>query len=144
MWRRLTHNFVFRDDYELSLLSRGNHFGLNPELGIFTGSITWNFGGIDDQGELIIAEQEDGTLMTALDKYNEAFNWMLTSYPDVIAVHTAQLWVEACIAMFGNLKEATVGSGKNGSTFTNEGSHWNDTGCKIVARGLTPLFDFDD
>src|SRR5690606_25614107 len=53
-WARLTNNFVFRQDYELSMASRAAHFGLDPEFGMFTSSISWNFGGIADDGSLVI------------------------------------------------------------------------------------------
>lgn len=32
--------------------------------------------------------------------------------------------------------------GKDGATFTNEGSHWNDTGCAVMARCIGGVFDF--
>ena len=48
----------------------------------------------------------------------------------------------AGVAIHGNLRAATEGSGKSGSTFTNEGSHWNDYGSKIIAKALAPLFNF--
>lgn len=144
IWQRLTENFVFRKDYELSLVARGIHFGLSPEIGMFTSSISWNFGAMDEQGNLIETEQEDGTRMTALDKFNQAFDWVRLQHPDIVIIHAAKRWVEAGVAIFGNLKQATVGSGKAGTTFTNEGSHWNDTGSKMIAKVLAPLFETTD
>ncbi|MGI9574155.1 hypothetical protein ACRYJU_08695, partial [Alloalcanivorax xenomutans] len=141
-WERLTNNFVFRADYELSLKTRGSHFGLTPEIGMFTSSISWNFGGIEDDGTLKFGEQGDGTMMTALDKYNQAYAWVKTTHPEAVIINSVKQWVDAGFAIFGDLRAATEGSGKGGNTFTNEGSHWNDTGSKIIAKTLTPIFSF--
>ena len=141
-WERLTDNFVFNPDYELSMRSRASHFGLNPEIGMFTSSISWNFGGINEDGSLKIIEQKDGKMMSALDKYNEAYNWVIDNHPDVVIINAAKRWYDAAVAIFGDLKAATVGSGKGGLTFTNEGSHWNDTGSKIIAKAILAVFDF--
>ena len=142
IWGRLTENFVFREDYELSLRARAAHFGLAPEIGMFTSSIAWNFGGIDDDGSLKFGEQSGGQMMTALDKFSEAVQWVWEHHPDVVCIHAAKRWVDAGFAIFGDLRAATEGSGKAGPTFTNEGSHWNDTGSKVIAKVLTPVFEF--
>ena len=142
IWKRLTENFVFREDYELSLRARAAHFGLAPEIGMFTSSIAWNFGGIEEDGSLKLGEQSGGQMMTALDKFSEAVHWVWENHPDVVCIHAAKRWVDAGFAIFGNLRAATEGSGKAGATFTNEGSHWNDTGSKIIAKALTPVFEF--
>jgi len=142
-WGRLTDHFVFREDYELSLKSRGNHFGLSPEIGMFTSSISWNFGGINDDGTLKFGpELTTGKMMTALDKFTEAHLWVLQNHPEAVCINAAQRWVDAGVAIFGDMKSATVASGKAGNTFTNEGSHWNDTGCKIIGKTLMSLFNF--
>lgn len=39
------------------------------------------------------------------------------------------------------MRAATIGSGKDGKTFTNEGSHWNDTGCRVMARVVLPILE---
>ena len=141
-WSRLTENYVFNPDYELALKTRAAYFGLNPEIGMFTSSISWNFGGIDDEGQLKILEQNDGKMMSALDKYNEAYTYVMANHPDALFINAAARWVDAAFTIFGDLKSATVGSGRDGSTFTNEGSHWNDTGSKVIAKFVVPVFDF--
>lgn len=142
-WARLTNNFVFRADYELSLKTRGTFFGLAPEMGMFTSSIAWNFGGIEDDGTLKFgAEVGTGKMMTALDKFSEASQWVYVNHPEVPCINAAARWCEAGVAIHGNLRIATEGSGKGGETFTNEGSHWNDTGSKIIAKTVMPLLDF--
>lgn len=88
-----------------------------------------------------ILEQHDGKMMSALDKFNEAYNWLLDNHPDVVIINVAKRWRDAAVAIFGDLKSTTVGSGKAGLTFTNGVSHWNDTGSKIIAKTLLPLFD---
>lgn len=141
-WWRLTNNYVFRDDYELSWASRAAHFGLAPEVVLHTSSVAYLFGGIDEDGQLILGEQGDGSMMTALDKFNQAFEWMKDTHPDVAIINSAKRWVDAGVAIFGDMRTATEGSGKDGATLTNEGGHWNDTGCKIVGKTLTPLLGF--
>lgn len=140
---RLTNDFVFRADYELSMKTRSAYFGLNPEFGMFTSSISWNFNGIAEDGTLKYADETGGgKVLSALDKYNEAYSYVLDNHPDAVFINSAKRWVDAGNAIFGDLKAATVASGKNGNTFTNEGSHWNDTGSKIIAKTLTPVFRF--
>jgi hypothetical protein len=141
-WKNLTENFVFRDDYELSLKTRGASFGLNPEIAMFTASIAWNFGGIEDDGSLKYSTQSGGKVMSALDKYQEAYFYVKDTYPEAVCINAAKRWVDAGFAIHGDLKTATLGSGKSGSTFTNEGSHWNDTGSKIMAKAVLPLLNF--
>lgn len=142
-WENLTNNFVFRTDYELSLKARGTNFGLSPEIAMFTASIAFNFGGIEDDGKLKLGEQADGQMMTALDKYSQAYLWVKENQPTAVCINAAQRWVDAGNAIFNNnLKDATLGSGKGGSTFTNEGSHWNDTGSKVMAKCVLPLLNF--
>lgn len=142
-WARLTDHFVFREDYELSLRTRGQYFGLEPEIGMFTSSISWNFNGINEDGTLKIdPDLNTGKMMSALDKYNEACLWVWDNHPEAVCINAAKRWVDAGMAIFGDMRSATEGSGKAGNTFTNEGSHWNDTGSKIIAKALVPLFDF--
>lgn len=142
IFERLTNNFVFRTDYELSLSSRAAFWGLAPEFAMFNSSISWNFGGIEDDGSIKIEEQLDGSMLSALDKYNQAFEWVKQNHPEVVFINSVKRWVDAGVLIFGDLRSATEGSGKSGATFTNEGSHWNDTGSKIIAKTLTPLFAF--
>ncbi|HHG3448759.1 TPA: hypothetical protein ACPVY9_000991 [Vibrio parahaemolyticus] len=142
-WQRLTDHFVFSPTYELSLKTRAEHFGYTPEIAMFTASISWNFNGINDDGSLKIEEQQDGKMMSALDKYAEAFLWVKDNHPEAVCIHAAQRWVDAGYAIFGDLRTATEGSGKGGVTFTNEGSHWNDTGSSVMAKVCAPLFKFE-
>lgn len=138
----LTFNYVDNTDFELSMFSRATYFGLAPEYCFFTASITWNFNGIEEDGSLKFGLQTasvkgDACMMTALDKTQEAIEYLKSV--DIPAIDSTKRWVNAGFAIFGDLKTATVGSGKDGSTFTNEGSHWNDTGSKIMAKSVIPL-----
>jgi len=141
-WGRLTNHFVFDQAYELSMKTRADFFGLSPEIAMFTSSISWNFNGIEDDGTLKYSEQGDGVIMTALDKYAAAHNWVLENHPEAVSINAAARWVEAGNAIFGNLKLATLASGRTGKTFTNEGSHWNNTGSQIIARAVLPVINF--
>lgn len=142
-WGRLTNHYVFDANYELSMKQRAAYFGLGPELAMFTSSISWGFGGIADDGSLKYSEQGDGTILTALDKFTLAHQWVLENYPEAVSINAAARWVEAGIAIHGDLKKATVASGKSGNTFTNEGGHWNDTGSRIIAKAVLPIINFE-
>lgn len=141
-WERLTDHYVFRDDYELSMRTRAAYFGLDPEIAMFTASIAYNFGGINEDGSLKLGQQANGRMMSALDKFSEAYLWVREEHPEAVVINAAKRWVDAGFAIFGDLRTATEGSGKAGRTFTNEGSHWNDTGSKIMAKVVLPLFEF--
>lgn len=141
-WKQLAKHYVTNLSYELSLYSRAAYFSQTPEYAFFMGSITWNFSGINDDGSLKYGLQTSSTLgsakaMSALDKYQEAVQYLREQ--NIVCLDTAIRWVEAGKALFGDLKTATLGSGKGGATFTNEGSHWNDTGGKIMAKSVLPL-----
>lgn len=141
-WAGLTHSYVTNTDFELSMYSRAAHFGLEPEYAFFMGSTTWNFGGINEDGTLKLGMQSASVkgaarMMSSLDKYQEAIEFLRSN--DIVAIDTSKRWVDAGNAIFGDLKSATVGSGKDGRTLTNEGSHWNDTGSKIMAKAIIPI-----
>ncbi len=141
-WERLAKQYVTDINYELSLYSRAAHFGQTPEYAFFVGSITWNFGGINEDGTLKFSTQTASALggaraMSALDKYHEAIQYLRSQ--NIVCLDTAEHWVEACKAVFGDIKAATVASGKTGATFTDEGSHWNDNGAKVMAKAVIPL-----
>ena len=141
-WRQLAKHYVTNTNFELSMYSRAAHFGLNPEYCFFTASISWNFNGINEDGSLKYSLQSSSTIgparaMSALDKYQEATEYL--NSVGVPCIDAARQWVEAGFGIFGDLKSATLGSGKNGATFTNEGSHWNDTGSRIIAKAVLPI-----
>ena len=141
-WKQLAKHYVTNLSYELSLYSRAAFFNQTPEYAFFMGTITWNFGGINDDGSLKYSLQTSSSFgsakaMSALDKYQEAIQYLREQ--NIVCLDTAQKWVEAGNALFSDLKTATLGSGKGGATFTNEGSHWNDTGGKIMAKAVLPL-----
>ena len=139
----MTHNYITNTDYELSMFSRAAHFGnTDVEYAFFTASIAWNFNGIEEDGSLKHSLQSSSVkgkakMMSALDKYQEATEYL--NSVGIPCVDAAKRWVEAGVSIFGDLKTATLGSGKGGATFTNEGSHWNDTGGKIMAKAVIPI-----
>ena len=141
-WGYATYDFFFNTDDPISLASRAAALGITDlEWVVFTSSITWNFGGIDEDGQLKLYEDKSGHVMTALDAQEMCYEWTKTNEQDVIAINACKYWCDAAVAMFGDLKTATIGSGKNGDTMTNEGSHWNDTGSAVMARCIGPVFD---
>lgn len=133
----LTYNYVNNTDFELSMFSRAAHFNLELEYCFFTASIAYNFNGIEEDGSLKFGLQTASIkgaarMMTALDKTQEAIEYL--NSVDIAAIDATKRWCDAGFAIFGDLKTATIGSGKAGETFTNEGSHWNDTGSAIMAK----------
>lgn len=147
-WAGLTHNYITNTDYELSMYSRSAHFSLNPEYAFFTASIAWNFGGINEDGSLKYSLQTASVkgpvkAMSALDKYQEAIQFLRENHPDIVAIDAAKRWVEACIAIYGDMKTATQHiqgiNNKSGPYLTNDSSHWNDLGAQIMAKAVLPL-----
>lgn len=142
-WQGLTYNYVNNTNFELSMFSRAAHFNnTTVEYAFFTASIAWNFNGINDDGSLKYSLQtssEKGTarMMSALDKFQEATEYLNSI--GIPCIDAAKRWVDAGVSIFGDLRAATVGSGKGGATFTNEGSHWNDTGSVVMAKAVIPL-----
>lgn len=142
-WRQLAKHYVTNTSYELSMFSRAAYFNnTSVEYAFFTASISWNFNGINEDGSLKYGLQTASTIgparmMSALDKYQEATEYL--NSVGIPCIDVAKRWVNAGIAIFGDLKTATLGSGKGGSTFTNEGSHWNDTGGKIMAKAVISI-----
>lgn len=139
-WAWLTNRFVWMESFELSMKGSCDRLGLSfPEIAIFNGSIAWNFNGIDEYGYLKFGPNSAGHMMTSLDRFAEPHLYALSSHPEAVSIHTTQRWVDAAFTIFGNLRTATEGSGKDGSTFTNEGSHWNNTGSRIMAKAVLPV-----
>lgn len=141
-WGQVTEDFFFGAN-PVSMKSRAIANGLSPEWAIFTSSITMGFNGIGIDGKLIFGTDKNGKVYTALDSFNKAHQHLVENHPEVLAINAVDYFVKSGQAVFNHdLYVATSGSGKAGSTFTNEGSHWNDTGCKIIAKAvLSKLFN---
>lgn len=144
-WAWLTERFVWQTGFELSMAGSCVRLGMPfPEIAIHTASIAWNFGGIEDDGSLkfgasVASVIGPAKMMTALDRFAEAHLHVVKNHPEAVAIHAAQRWVDAGLSIFGNLRAATEGSGTDGDTFTNEGSHWNRTGGRIMAKCIVPV-----
>lgn len=144
-WGQTTDGFFFENS-GVSLKSRAEDLGVfvsDLEWIVYNSSIAYNFGGIDTAGSLIPSTNIDGKVLTALDAQQLSHQWMVDNHPEVMSFNLVKNWVDAALDVYGNLRTSTVGSGKAGLTFTNEGSHWNDTGCKVQARLIVPVFDFN-
>lgn len=140
-WGVVTDNFFFADN-GVSMQARAETLGITGlEWVIFNSSITWNFGGIDDDGKLKVTINQDGRALTALDAQMLSNAALAESKPDAVIIQAVKHFVDAAVASYGNLRSATEGSGKAGRTFTNEGSHWNNTGSRIMARAVLPILD---
>lgn len=141
-WGQVTEDFFFGAN-PVSLKSRATANSLNPEWMIFTTSIAWNFGGINDDGSLKVTTDKNGKFYTALESFSKAHQHLLDNHPEVLAINSVNYWVKSGFDAHGNLRIATEGSGKSGNTFTNEGSHWNNTGSKIIAKTLLSYLNFE-
>ena len=143
-WGNITYDFFFNSDNPISLISRATANGMNVsdiEWVIFNTSVSWNFGTINDEGQLKIALNADGFAMSSMDEQMYS-NLALVAEDKALVINAIKYWVDSAIKIYGNLKAATVGSGKTGNTLTDEGSHWNDKGCKLMARCICPVLDF--
>ena len=142
-WGYATDDFFFKADNPISFVARATALGITGfEWVIFTSSLSWNFNGINEDGTLKIFQDKSGKMISALDAQEMCFQWVEDNETDVISINACKYWCDAGRKLFGDLKSATVGSGKNGTTFTNEGSHWNDTGCAVMDRCIGGVFDF--
>ena len=144
----ITDNFFFADN-QISMKARCATLGLEePEWVIFNSTIAYNFGGFDTEtGELFTTQLKDGLVWTALDSQSSCYEYINSTYgestsPSVIYINAVKNWCKAANEIWGNLALGTAGSGKTATTFTNEGSHWNDTGSKIMALLVLPVLDF--
>lgn len=144
-WERISKTFFFDEDCPISLVSRGKALGQNVdqvEWIITTISIARGFGGIDaDTGELILAEDKDGRMLTGLDAQMMALSWM-EEYPNVLTINGTKHWCDCGFEVYGDMEKATIGSTPNGSTLTSDGSHPNGNGSKVVYRPISPALRF--
>lgn len=141
-WAQVSDNF-FKQPNGVSLDSRRTALGLpKPEMVIFNSLISVNFNGIDANGELILSTLKDGRMWSAVDAQMSCWEYFDRVYPDVIYINTIRGWVNAAIKCYGDLRTATIGSGRSGNTFSSEGSHPNTTGSKVLAREILPVLDF--
>ena len=146
-----SENFFFADN-GISMLSRLNTLGKNvPEFIIHNSSVCRNFLTENNvsllvNGDLPVVHIKDGSTnkigWTALDAQSSIYLYMLENHSNIIYINAFRNWIEACNKCYGNLENATTGTRKNGNTFSDEGSHYNDTGCKVMARVILPVFDF--
>jgi len=142
-WGSITNNFFFNSASVISLETRATANGISGlEWVIYNSTITWNFNGIDADGNLIISEDQSGRMITALDAQMATHEWLKENKPNVISINAVKYWVNSANKIYGDLKTATLGSGKYGDTLTNEGSHWNDRGSRLMAKCILPVFDF--
>lgn len=146
-WQGLAYNYVNNVNFELSMYSRASYFNNTAvEYAFFTASIAWNFGGINDDGSLkyglqTSSEKGPARMMSALDKYQEATEYL--NSVGIPCVDAAKRWVDASIAIYGDMKKATQhvqgADNKSGPYLTNDSSHWNDLGAQIMAKAVIPL-----
>ena len=140
-WERLVNDYVFRQDYELSLKRRAADLGYPvPEIGMWTPSIAVNFNGLDPDGEFVFADNSDGVVNNALDRFDWAQAWVMDNHPEAVFVNSVRRWVTAGRAIYGDLRTATIASSKTGPTMTNDGSHPNDIGSAILAKVVVGPF----
>lgn len=146
-----SENFFFADN-DVSIKARCETLGKQlPEFIIHNSSVCKEFlkdGGVSllVNGNLpvvFISDGNGGTIgWTALDANSSIYEYMQKAHPDVVYINAFRNWIEACNSCYGNLENATTASGAAGKTLSSEGSHYNDMGCKVMARVILPVFDF--
>ena len=143
-WGQAVYDFFLNLDNPVSLAARAAANGVSGvEWVLFNGSLTKNFGCFDDDGGLKLLTDNSGAVYTCMDAQGLCYKWLVDNRQDVIAVNACKYWVDAARAMFdGDLNVATAASGAGGSSFSNEGSHWNDMGGAVMARCVGGVFEF--
>jgi len=149
----VAYDFFMNKDCPVSIISRAIANGINEEdidFITFTSTITWNFKGIygrnDDEtdqskiGLLKFLPTKDGTYCTGLDLQTMSNNY-LSKYCKGLHINACQYFCDGAVSIYGNMKDATIGSGQNGDTLTNEGSHWNDNGSLLMFNCMKNLFN---
>ncbi|MBE6372895.1 MAG: hypothetical protein E7055_12590 [Lentisphaerae bacterium] len=142
MFAKVTENFFFADN-GISLLSRAKkHWSYVPEFVLFNTTITSRtYGGLDSDGNCLLKKTKDGKVWSSYDAMSSVYMGIKEKYPDVVYINATKFWIEACINCFGSIGSAVADSSPEGYTFIC-GSHWNDIGCKVMARIILPvIFD---
>jgi len=147
------YDFFTNTDCPVSIISRAVANGINAndlDFITFTSTITWNFHGIygkDDGetdeskiGKLKFAPTKDGTYCTGLDLQTMS-NRYLQEHSKGLHINACQYFCDGAVAIYGDMKSATIGSGQAGDTLTNEGSHWNDNGSLLMFNCMRNLFN---
>lgn len=88
-------------------------------------------------------EAVTGEKINILDNFRMVNQWMQRRDANLYTVNIFEAFNNEAIKRFGGLYDGLSASGKDGATFSNDGTHWNDLGAKAVAKYLLPLFDFD-
>ena len=141
-WYNITHNFFFNADSPVSLASRATANGItNLEWIVYDSTITPNFQGINTDGTLVIAPDKNGKMTTALDAMQMSQDYF-ADHSNVVSINAVKYWIDAAVALFGDLYTATQAGGVDGATFTFEGSHWNTTGAAVMFKAIGGIFDF--
>jgi len=141
-WYNITHNFFFNADSPVSLISRATANGITGlEWVVYDTTLTPNFQGINSDGTLVIAPDKNGKMTTALDAMQMSQDYF-ADHTDVVSINAVKYWIDAAVALFGDLYTATQAGGVDGATFTFEGSHWNTTGAAVMFKAIGGIFDF--
>lgn len=81
-------------------------------------------------------------MMTALDTFQEAYNYVVDNHPDTVAINSAKLFYEAGQEIYGSALESMRSSPADGSTLSRDGTHPNNNGAIVLARCVLPTFRF--
>lgn len=150
-WAQCTENWVFNPDYELSIRTRAAYFGLDPEIVLWTSTVSLQAGAVNADGSLIAGLQNDGAYRTAQDKYDQARAYVEANYPDVLCIDATSWYINGARAIYGNLYTALDGTSwvglveniRYGPALTADGTHPNKDGCRLMANAILPVLNFD-
>ena len=95
---------------------------------------------INDDG-LVVSESNRGKVVTIFDNYSAIDKYMFSKDDNYLYLSLHNYFETVADSYFGKYLLSFKGSGKNGSTLSCDGTHWNDNGALLASAIITPLFD---
>jgi hypothetical protein len=95
---------------------------------------------VNDDG-LVVSESNRGKVVTIFDNYLAVDKYMFSKDDEYLYLPLHNYFETVADTYFGKYLLSFKGSGKNGSTLSTDGTHWNDNGALLASAILTPLFD---
>lgn len=137
-------NWIYNSSNPQSVYSKTSGF-TTCELAIFntTASVAINIIDTATKEWLFANEKGTGEKITVADVYRAVSQWMLGKDNQTATVNLFEEMNRDAMLKYGSYYDGFLGSGATGTTFTKDGTHWNDVGSKEAARYLLPLFDFN-
>lgn len=96
---------------------------------------------VEDKDDFVASESNRGKVVTIFDNYLAVDKYMFSKDDDYLYLSLHNYFETVASSYFGKYFLSFKGSGKNGSTLSNDGTHWNDNGALLASAIIAPLFD---